>query len=338
MNSFSIYIPSVKSNVAGGYIEYVFRTANIGEVARVDFVPIGKKFGFRENMTGAFKSAFVHFNKFNKNFGKKLSEVKGYKFYPSFNESYWLIFQAKNPIQPTMMNNSQIVENCRYLENKVEEQEAKLAEQAETIQELQKKIDGIQGTVYQLLGGLFNQKSQSQVLQDHLSDLYSEPPRVISRFEDPEEDDSEWENWPTTRQGDANEEKIKCLNKKFNDLIVTVNNHAEKGTAMELRVFSLEEQIDEITSFEPTFTPYEEELQDTELLSRKFESKLQQFIPRDEDWVVADSDSTHSSMPGLVEDSSDSDDSDDESMPDLESISSAGSERLRNTCELCGNE
>ena len=119
---------------------------------------------------------------------------------------------------------------------------------------------------------------------------------------------------------------------------MTVNNHAEKGTAMELRVFSLEEQIDEITSFEPTFTPYEEELQDTELLSRKFESKLQQFIPRDEDLFEADSVSTHSSMPDLVEASSDSDDSDDESMPDLESISSAGSERLRNTFELCGNE
>jgi hypothetical protein len=345
MSSFSIYIRSVKKNVTEDYIKFVFLEANIGQVERVDFAAIGKKPGFIENVSAPFKSAFVHFSFFTNisledpDFGNKIREGNGYKFYlGEVEDEYWMLYPAKRYIQKTMMNNSQIVENCRYLENKIEEQEAQLAEQAETIQELQKKIDGIQGTVYQLLGGLFNQKSQNQVLQDHLSDLYSEPPRVISRFEDPEEDDSEWENWPTTRQGDANEEKIKCLNKKFNDLIVTVNDHAEKGTAMELRVFSLEEQIDEITDFEPTFTPYEEELQDTELLSRKFESKLQQFIPREEELFETDSVSTHSSMPGLVE-ASDSE-SDSESMPDLESVSSisTSSERLRNTFELCGNE
>ena len=337
MSSLSIYIPSVKSNVAGSYIEYVFRNANIGEVARVDFIPIGKKSGFKENMTGAFKSAFVHFNKFNKNFGKKLSEVKGYKFYIE-DDRYWMIFQAKNPIQPTMMNNSQIVENCRHLENKVEEQ-------ALTIQNLEEKLDGVQTVVYQLLGGLFNQKSQSQVLQDHLSDLYSEPPRVVSRFEDPEEDDSEWEKWPTTRQGDANEERIQKLKKEFNELASSLNDHAEKGTAMELKVFSLEQQIKEMTNFdyidEAVFTPYEEEdneLQDTELQARKFVPTPYPMQQLNDELFDDDTASTHSSMPDLVEASSDSDsmpglisDSDSDSMPDLESISSAGS-------ELCGNE
>lgn len=355
MSSFSIYIRSVKKNVTEDYIKFVFHEANVGQVERVDFAAIGKKPGFIENVSAPFKTAFVHFSFFTNisledpDFGNKVRQGNGYKFYlGAVEDEYWMLYPAKSYIQKTMMNNSQIVENCRYLENKVEEQEAKLAEQAETIQELQNKIDSVQGVVYQLLGGLFNQKSQSQLLQDHLAVLFSEPTRVRSRFEDP--DDSEWENWPTTRQGDANEEKIKCLNKKFNDLIVTVNNHAEKGTAMELRVFSLEEQIDEMANFEPVFTPYEEELQDTELLSRKFESKLQQFIPRDEDLFEVDSVSTHSSMPGLVEVNSDSDndsmpglveassDSDNDSMPDLESISSAGSERFRNTFELCGNE
>ena len=343
MNSFSIYIPRLQSDVTEDLIKYVFSSTHIGEVARVDFTPINKKPGFGENMDNVVKSAFVHFSFFTNisytdpEFGNKVREGNGYKFYPETLQGYWLLLPAKNPIQQTMMNNSQIVENGRYLETKLEEQEAKLTEQALTIQELQKKLDGVQTVVYQLLGGLFNQSDQRQILENHLSNLFSEPPRVISRFEDPEEDDSKWERWPTTRQGDENEYRIQQLEKEFNELASSLNDHAEKGTAMELKVFSLEEQIKEMTNFDYTdeavFTSYEEddEWQDAELRARKL-APMPYRIPTDEELFVADSDSTHSSMPGLAEAISDSDiDSDSYSIPDLESISSAGS-------ELCGNE
>jgi hypothetical protein len=167
--------------------------------------------------------------------------------------------------------------------------------------------------------------------------LYSEPVRVRSRFEDP--DNSKWEYWPTTRQGDENEEKIQFLQKKFNDLIVTVNNHAEKGSAMELRVYGLEEQIEEMTTFEPVFTPDEgeedNEEQDAELQARKFVPKPYPMQQINDELTV----STHSSMPDLVEASDSDSDSDSDSVPELESVSSVDSkERLRNSYELCGNE
>jgi len=374
MNSLSIYIPRLNSNVTEIYIKYVFREMNVGEVARVDFTPIGKKPGFIENLSDPFKSAFVHFNFFtnislaDSDFGSKVRQGNGYKFYPgTFQEGYWLLLPAKNPIQQTMMNNSQIVENSRYLENLLDEQAKTIELQAETIRDLEKKIDGVQDVVYQLLGGLFNQNSQSQILQDHLSQLFSEPARVRSRFEDP--DDSKWLNWPTTRQGDANEERIQQLKKEFNELADTLNDHAEKGTAMELKVKALEEQIKEMSSFdyieEAVFRPYEEtedeeteyeeteyeetedeELQDSILYERKI-SPAWYKIPTNEELFAPDSVSTHSSMPDLVsvnhtisdiESISDSD-IDDDTMPELESISSVGSkERIRNTFELCGNE
>ena len=311
MNSFSIYIPRLQSNVTEDFIKYVFCSTSVGEVARVDFTPINKKPGFGENVDNVVKSAFVHFSFFTNisytdpEFGNKVREGNGYKFYPETLQGYWLLLPAKNPIQQTMMNNSQIVENGRYLETKLEEQEAKLTEQAQTIQELQKKLDGVQYVVYQLLGGLFNQSNQGEILKNHLSSLFSEP-RVRNRNEDP--DNSKWEFWPTTRQGDENEEKIKCLQKEFLSLANTVNNHAEKGSTMELRVYALEEQIEEMTTFEPVFT---------------------QRIPTDEELFEPDlDDSTHSSMPDLVEDS----DSDYDSIPDLESVSSVDSrEILRNS-------
>jgi hypothetical protein len=341
MNSLSVYIPRLNSNISEDYIKYIFRQMNVGEVARVDFTPIGKKQGFIENLSDPFKSAFVHFNFFKNilmadpDFGNKVRQGKGYKFYPgAFQDGYWLLLPAKNPIQQTMMNNSQIVENSRYLENLIDEQAKTIELQSETIQELEKKIDGIQKTVYQLLGGLFNQGSQGQILEDHLSTLYSTPRERI-RHED--QDDSKWEIWPTTRQGDENEEIIQQIKKGFNELASTVNDHAEKGTAMELKVHALEEQIKEISPFEAVFTPYEQdqEEQDSQLQARKY--AIQQFISREEDLFENYSISTHSSMPNLVSDGDN--DSDNGSIPELESISSVGSkERIRNTFELCGNE
>jgi hypothetical protein len=314
MNSFSIYIPRLKSNVTEDYIKYVFRSTSVGEVARVDFTPINKKPGFGENVDNVVKSAFVHFSFFTNIsnadpvFGNKVREGNGYKFYlGTVQEGYWLLLPAKNHIQQTMMNNSQIVDNSRYLEAKLEEQEAVLTKQTLTIQELQKKLDGVQNVVCQLLVGLFNQSNQREIFETHLSILFSED-RVRSKFEDPV--NSEWDIYPTTHQGDANEEKIKCLQKKFNDLIVTVNNHSVKGSAMELntgiRLFDLEEQM-EARKIVPT--PYPMQQINNELITE----------------------STYSS---IVESDSDCD-----SMPNLESILFANSkERLRNSYELCGNE
>ena len=275
----SIYIPRVNYHVSEDFIKYTFMTARIGEVIRIDFTPINKRPGFGENVDNVVKSAFVHFNSYPNhpeqfqeswNFWTSVSEGKGFKFYPgTVQEGYWLILPAKKPIQQTMMNTSQIVENGRYLENLIDEQAKTIDKQAKTIEDqecriekMMKMCEATQSVVYQLLGGLFNQESQSQMLQGHLNILFSE--ELPCKYE---EDTDKWENWPTTRQGDENERRIHDLERKLE--ILTDN--------------------------------------------------LLENIQYDDN----ESESTHSSMPDLIEAESDSSDS---------------SDRLLMTRELCGNE
>jgi hypothetical protein len=315
MNSISIYISSVKIGVTEKYVKDVFGDQGISGIERVDFTPIGKKPGFTENTKGAFKSAFVHFKVSNSymlsisNFWKLVSEGNGYKFYPSYiTTEYWLLFPAKKPIQQTMMNTSQIVENGRHLENLIAEQAKKIEEQESRIEKLVQMCEATQTVVYQLLGGLFNQESQNQILQDNLSILFSEE-RVRSRFEEP--DDSVWKHWPTTRQGDHSERRIEAL----------------EQTVREMLNFDAPEAV---------FTPQEDdEEQDGELQARKF-APQPYTMPTDEELFEKDSVSEHSSMPELIDDNSISTHS---SMPELEECSSEDSEeRIRNSFELCGNE
>ena len=314
MNSISIYIPRVNSNVTENYVKDVFGDQGITGIVRVDFTPIGKKPGFGENVDNVIKSAFVHFKVSNSymqstyNFWRLINESIGYKFYPSYiTTEYWLLLPAKKPIQQTMMNNSQIVENGRHLENLIEHQANKIEEQANKIEELSKKLDGVQNVVYQLLGGLFNQQTQGQTLEDHVCVLYSKE-RIRSRFEDP--DDSAWEQWPTTRQGDDSERRIEAL----------------EQTVREMLNFDLPEAV---------FTPQEDdEEQDSELQARKFAPEPWR-IPTNEELFKEDSVSTHSSMPELIDCCSVSSHS---SMPDLEEVSVDSEERIRNSFELCGNE
>jgi hypothetical protein len=274
MNSFSIYIPRLNSNVTEDYIKYAFRTKNVGEVARVDFTPIGKKPGFIEVVT-SLKSAFVHFSFFTNisqdpEFGNKLREGNGYKFYPGrIEEGYWLLLPAKNPIQQTMMNNSQIVENSRFLE-------AKLVEQAATIKAMEEKLEGLQKVVYQLLGGLFNQGSQNSILSNHLNTLFNTNDRRAN-----EENTSKWAIWPTTRQGDENADRIAAL----------------EAQVQAMTFFNIEE---------PMFHSYDvdsDEKQDEELLLRKNMNQDNESVSTHSSMpdLIGDSDSDddNSSMPDL---------------------------------------
>lgn len=312
----SIYIPRVSAFVTEDII--IEQLANIGDIRRVDFAPLGKKPGFvEENVDKNVKSAFVHFfDTFECPVTSDINTYGSHKFYPYFGGEYWILLKVKNPIQDTMMNNAQIVENCRLLEKKVEEQAA-------TIKAMEKKVDGLQHVVYQLLGGLFNQQTQQGILDSHLSILFN------NINQDNEDIDPEENNWPTTRQGDENEKRIEALETQLLGAIDALNNHAEKGTAMEIKFNSLDNQVKEMTNFDynevdEAFKPYEYEY--TAIVDTLF--KNHQYVSEDDN-------STHSSMPDLIGDS----DNDSDSIPDLESVSSSGSsQRLRNTFELCGNE
>uniref|UniRef100_A0A6C0EUZ1 Uncharacterized protein n=1 Tax=viral metagenome TaxID=1070528 RepID=A0A6C0EUZ1_9ZZZZ len=211
-NILSIYIPRMSANVTEESIYHEF-DYSVGFIERIDFVPIGKKTpGFTEENTDAkYKSAFIHFyNSIPEKISAAFEGGKSYKFQPKCTKEYWFILPNKNPIKTTMMNKTQIVENCRYLENKIEEQQ-------ETIAALEQKLEGVHQVVYQLLGGVFNQTTQAATLSTYLNELF--PSVVLPPNE--EEDISHWNAWPTTRQGDECERRIAAIEKQMHSMMTS---------------------------------------------------------------------------------------------------------------------
>ena len=192
-----LYIPRMSSFVTEDIIRE--QVAFIGKVKRIDFTTINKHPGFVENVNDNYKSSFVHFYYMTSYYEEYFNKGESYKFYPKLGSSeFWVLLKCKNPIPETMMNNSQIVDNCRFLERKVQEQ-------AKTIKALEDKVQGIHRVVYDLLGGLFNQDTQRATLTNHLKALF---PNIDEKFSHENPDTSEWSTWPTTRQGDDNERRI----------------------------------------------------------------------------------------------------------------------------------
>ena len=169
----------------------------IGDISHIDFTPIDKKPGFGENVDNVVKSAFIHFTdpwyctdglyrfqtrnyKGNIKFWDTISKGEPYKIQVSQNE-YWICLKNKNPVKRTMMNIHQVVENGRYLEILIEDQNKK-------IEELEKKLEFTENNLYQLLAGVF-----------HKSEQYNYSKRLEEEFEkiltfkniDNEEQDSE---------------------------------------------------------------------------------------------------------------------------------------------------
>ncbi|NBU99075.1 MAG: hypothetical protein EBS19_12850, partial [Spirochaetia bacterium] len=172
----------------------------LGFVKYIDFAPLNPTNGFATKEIGEFQSAFIHLYSISRDYEEHyFNKSEPFKFYPKLNSSeFWILLQGKNPIQNTMMNNAQIVENCRVLEKKVEEQSI-------TIKELENKVKSIHNVIYLLLGGLFNQETQRATLTNYLRELF---PNIEEKFSYENPDTSEWSTWPTTRQGDDNERRI----------------------------------------------------------------------------------------------------------------------------------
>ncbi len=82
--------------------------------------------------------------------------------------------------------------------------------------------------VCQLYGGLYNPTQQKQILKGHLKSLLG--PNALEDDSDSESDDEEDDEdiWPTTRQGDTNEQRLKESEERLCRL-------EEQITAMEKR-------------------------------------------------------------------------------------------------------
>lgn len=151
--STSVYIPRMSVDYTEEFIRHIMEFYKIGQVSHVDFTPINKKPGFGENVDQVVKSAFVHFwehwfctdklyqfqDSGNSGFWQTIASGKPYKLHVSQTE-YWIFLKNKNPVQRTMMNIHQVVENGRHLEGLIEAQAKTIHEQAERIEALEKKL------------------------------------------------------------------------------------------------------------------------------------------------------------------------------------------------------
>jgi hypothetical protein len=233
MNSHaSIYIPRMSTIHTEDSITRLMSLHNIGTVMRVDFTTINKKPGFSENTDSTVISAFVHFSDpiiksdgcydsatithvSNLDFWNCMAYNQSYRLQITHNE-YWICLKNKNPIQRTMMNIHQVVENGRHLEKLVEEHRIMLESQEKKIAELTKTNQGFEHIIYQFVGGLFNQETQGGIIASHLSTL---------GFGDyGEEDTSRWDIWPTTRQGDDCEARIEKIERIIRNSSLRMRN------------------------------------------------------------------------------------------------------------------
>ena len=237
MNSItSIYIPRMSVIHTEESVINVMFNLRIGTVSRVDFVPINKKPGFVEKVNESYKSAFVHFylplprydgpplpaedtdglclrNQYIWNM-LDIDEPCRVKVSPT---EYWFILRNNNPVPQTMMNIHQVVENGRHLEGLIEKQNKKLEEQDATIKKLETKLDGVHALVYQLIGGLFNQGNQRDIIEEHTKCLFPEITQEYAEEALPEK--NKWSIYPTTRQGDDCERRVEALEQQIRDML-----------------------------------------------------------------------------------------------------------------------
>jgi hypothetical protein len=285
MNSVaSIYIPRMAAHHTEQSVRNIMVSFQVGTVVRVDFTPINKKPGFGEKVDDIVKSAFIHFSdprpgpegwvyfntksyNGNEELWEAIAAGQSYRLQVSPRE-YWICLMNKNPLQNTMMNIHQVVENGRHLETLIEKQNDEIKNLREIIDKQSKTIEGIHGCVYQLVGGLYCQSTQQGMLNIRLADLGFEDCDINSKNTHPSG------FWPTTRQGDECERKIKELENTIREMLL------HPGQARITPIFNDEEQ-------------------DDYLLMRKHQNNMD---------CDDNSISTHSSMPEL-EDYSVSDDS-----------------------------
>jgi hypothetical protein len=280
-------------------IKNIMSAFRIGTVQRVDFTPINKKPGFGEIVDDVVMSAFVHFsdpllgddNCYNymsdsylghNDFWDDISDNQPYRLQISRTE-YWICLRNKNPVQYTMMNIHQVVENSRHLENLVEKQNEEIKNLRESIETQENKFEGLHQVVYQLIGGLYNQSTQSGVIDVHLNNIGLPGASNTNT--------SKWGIWPTTRQGDECERRLRELEHDIRDMLNLNHSYAPVTPNFDEIHYNTVDDDDDYD--------YDNESQETEVqISKNL---------RDNDSI-----SSHSSMPSLIECSALNDDGDDD--------------------------
>lgn len=87
------------------------------------------------------------------------------------------------------------------------------AELRKIIEMQAKEIERCKNVVYQLVGGLYNENTQQGTSSRHVKQLFG-----YNNEQELQDEKDSWTIWPTTRQGDANEERIKKLEETIKNL------------------------------------------------------------------------------------------------------------------------
>jgi len=153
--NYSLYIPTINKKYSADYISYLFWKSFIGNVDRVDFVPIMKQPKDPKNEPfedANFWQAFIYVRP-NTTWSQIVSDViekdGSYKLYPNQHphpdprnqgnpKEYWVILKNKNPVPyaQTHLNIHQLAHNNSLLETKVSEMEAEMLRMTEEIEKL----------------------------------------------------------------------------------------------------------------------------------------------------------------------------------------------------------
>jgi hypothetical protein len=103
------------------------------------------------------------------------------------------------------------------------------------IEKQSKQIKSQNHVLYCLIGGLFNQTTQGNTIASHLEllfdDFTQEDKEYYSRDEFNQFD--KWSVWPTTRQGDENEQRIEQLETKLNTILEIIHEEEEEVSEYE---------------------------------------------------------------------------------------------------------
>lgn len=151
----SVYIPRVSRRYSVENVKQIFESLNIGMVHYIDLTPVNQKKGFNEIYADPYMSAFVHFSNCDNAFSQvvfweTIHSGKPHKLQLSPNE-YWLCLKNINPVRRTRMNIHQVVENGRYLEEMVRNQQV--------------EIENMREVVHMLISGLYNTSSQQDLIK-----------------------------------------------------------------------------------------------------------------------------------------------------------------------------
>ena len=115
-----------------------------------------------------------------------------------------------------------------------------LAELKKVVAQEKKKQRKIQEVVYQLLGGLFNQETQSKVLKHHVNLLMDNEPNGNCKID---------ENiMPTTQQGDENTKDIEILSHMVSDLQMKEKENAKTIQKQQDQIDRIEGSLSRVLS------------------------------------------------------------------------------------------